>query len=142
MGEKDTGGPAGLVERHLKVLSRLPHGSVYFDRTAAIDFKLMERGCAELADELALLEERLAEVAEGLGPKAGEADGVGRILAGDEDLRSALTELLGRILEALGDPEPEDLLGRVPVAVDLHLTPEVTGSLGFLRKGRLDVKNN
>jgi hypothetical protein len=131
-----------LRDRHLQALSKLPYGSVYFDRTAAIDFKLMERGGGELADALALLEERLAAGAEKLGAASGQPGGVGRVLETDPDLKAELAELLTRILAVLGDPEPEDLLGRVPVAVDLHITPEVSGSLGLLRKGRLDAKNN
>jgi hypothetical protein len=142
MGEKDRGKRTPLLERHLKALSRLPYGSIYFDRTAAMDFKLMERGSTELADELALLEESLAESAEKLGKASGEAGGVGRILDREPDLKEIFTDLVARILAVLGDPEPEELLGRVPVAVDLHVTPEVSGSLGLLKKGRLDAQNN
>ena len=142
MGEKDRGKRTALQDRHLQALSRLPYGSVYFDRTAVMDFKLMERGSSELADELALVEERLAEAAEKLGKASGEPGGVGRLLDRDPDLKATVAELLARVLAVLGDPEPEDLLGRVPVAVDLHLTPEVSGSLGLLKKGRLDAKNN
>ena len=142
MGEKDRGKRTALLDRHLQALSRLPYGSIYFDRTAAMDFKLMERGSSELADELAMLEERLAATAEKLGKASGEVGGVGRILARDKDLKAIFGDLVARILAVLGDPEPEDLLGRVPVAVDLHITPEVSGSLGLLRKGRLDAQNN
>jgi len=142
MGEKDRGKRTALLDRHLQALSRLPYGSIYFDRTAAMDFKLMERGSSELADELALLEERLATTAEKLGKASGEVGGVGRILARDKDLKAIFGDLVARILAVLGDPEPEDLLGRVPVAVDLHITPEVSGSLGLLRRGRLDAQNN
>ena len=142
MGEKNRGKPTALLDRHLQALSRLPYGSIYFDRTAAMDFKLMERGSSELADELALLEERLAEAAEKLGKTSAEPGGVGRILDRDKDLKATFADLVARILAVLGDPEPEDLLGRVPVAVDLHVTPEVSGSLGLLKKGRLDAQNN
>jgi hypothetical protein len=142
MGEKEKAGSQALAARHLQVLSRLPLGPLFFDRTAVVDQKLLERECADLADELALLEERLVEAATAPGGRAAEPGGVGRLLAADPDLSRDLTDLLGRILPVLGDPAPEELIGRVPVGVELHLTPERAGGVGLLKKGRLDASRN
>ena len=142
MGERERATSLPLAERHLKVLARLPLGPLFYDRTAVVDQKLVERGCIDLADELAMLEERLAEVARDGKGRPGEPGGVGRLLAADPDLARELGDLLGRILPVLGDPEPEELVGRVPVAVELHVTPERSAGLDLLKKGKLDASQN
>ena len=142
MGERAETAPADLVARHVKVLSRLPYGSIFFDRTAQIDLKLVEKGTPELANELAMLEELMGQVAEEVGTAVSKPDGVGLVLAKDPTLAAQLTDLLARMLPVLGNPAPADLVGKVAVAVDLHLTPEQTEGLGILRKGRLDAETN
>jgi len=142
MGERVETAPADLVARHVKVLSRLPYGSIFFDRTAQIDLKLVEKGAPEMANELAMLEERMGEVAEEVGTRVAKPDGVALILAKDPTLTSRLADLLARMLPILGNPVPQDLAGKVAVAVDLHLTPEQTEGLGILRRGKLDVETN
>jgi hypothetical protein len=142
MGKKAETAPAVLVERHLRALGRLPWGPLYYDRTAQVDLKLVEIGAPELANELAMLEERLALVAEDLGPEAAKPGGVGKILEKDRGLQTQLADLVSRFLPLLGSPEPQDLVSRVPVAVDLHLTPETGETPGILRKGRLDIDLN
>jgi hypothetical protein len=142
MGERAETAPAELVERHVKVLGRLPYGSMFFDRTAQIDLKLVEKGTPELANELAMLEEQMGEVAEEVGATAAKADGVALILAKDPTLGARLADLLARMLPILGNPVPQDLAGKVAVAVDLHLTAENTEGLGILRRGKLDAETN
>ncbi|MCZ6833922.1 MAG: hypothetical protein O7F11_09270 [Acidobacteria bacterium] len=142
MGKKAETAPAALVERHLKALGRLPWGPLFYDRTSQVDLRLVELGAPELANELALLEERLVAVAEALGPEAGKPGGVGKILEKERGLQSQLADLVARFLPLLGNPEPQDLVSRVPVAVDLHLTPETGETPGILRKGRLNVDLN
>ncbi len=141
MGEKEKAGRGPLAERHIQALSRLPLGPLFYDRTAVMDQKLVERGCTDLADELALLDERLAEAGQGVS-RAAEPGGVGRVLAAEPDLKNDIANLLGRILPILGDPQPEELVGRVPVGVELHLTPERAAGLPLPGKGRLDAGQN
>jgi hypothetical protein len=142
MGKKAETAPADLVERHLRALGRLPWGPLFYDRTAQVDLKLVECGAPELANELAMLEEQLGVVAEAMGPEAVKPGGVGKILEKERGLQSQLADLVARFLPLLGSPEPQDLVSRVPVAVDLHLTPETGETPGILRKGRLDVDLN
>jgi hypothetical protein len=142
MGERAETAPDDLVQRHVKVLSRLPYGSIYFDRTAHIDLTLVEKGAPDLANELAMLEEQMGELAEEIGPQTGKPDGVALMLATDPTLGSRLADLMARVLPILGNPAPQELAGKVAVAVDLHLTPEHTKGLGILRKGRLDADTN
>ena len=142
MIQSDARAEPALIDAHVQALSRLPYGPLFFDRTAALDFRLVEAGATALADELALLEERLAAGARKLGAAAAEPKGVGRVLQAEPDLQAPLTELLGRILPALGNPEPAALVGRVPVAVDLHVTPRHTAALGWTRQQRIESANN
>ena len=131
-----------VIEKHLAALECLPYGPLLFDRTSALDFRLVELGETALADELALLEEKLAEAADGAGDAIREPRGLGRLLKAQPELRQALGEVLGRILPVLGEPEPEDLAGRVPVAVDLHLAPREAAGLPLARKRRIDASTN
>ncbi|TDI31172.1 MAG: hypothetical protein E2P03_08255 [Acidobacteria bacterium] len=142
MGTKAEKAPADLVKRHLKDLGRLPLGPLFYDRTAQVDLRLVEIGAPELANELAMLEERMITVAEAMGPEVGQPGGVGKILEKEKGLQSQLADLLARFLPLLGHPEPQDLVSRVPVAVDLHLTPDTGETPGILRKGRLEVDLN
>ena len=130
------------VEAHLEALCRLPYGSLFFDRTAALDFRLVEKEALELADALALLEEKLAAAAETVGAPAREPKGIGRLLDADPETRAALADLLERILPVLDHPSPADLAGRVPVAVDLHLNPSQAASIGLVRRRRIEASNN
>ena len=142
MVDSDTTAERKKVEEHIEVLARLPYGPLFFDRTAALDFRLVEKGATELADELALLEEGMAGVAEKLGAAAGKLEGVGRLFQARPEIRERLAGLLGRILPVLGHPAPSELAGRVPVAVDLHLSPRQSATIGLVRRRRIEISNN
>ena len=140
--ESNTGAAPTLIDAHVEALARLPYGPLFFDRTAALDLRLVEIEAIALADELALLEENLVVAAKKIGAEAGEPKGVARMLQAEPDLRVQLKDLLGRILPVLGNPTPGELVGRVPVAVDLHVTPDHTAPMGWTRQHRIDSSTN
>ncbi|MFQ5719382.1 MAG: hypothetical protein ACE5IK_07510 [Acidobacteriota bacterium] len=129
------------VQEHIEALSRLPYGALFFDITGALDFRLVEKNATDLADELALLEEGMAAAAERLGAEAARPHGIGKILAAEPGIRELLEELIGRILPVLGHPRPGTLAGRVPVAVDLHVTPGRAAGIGLMRR-RVESSTN
>ena len=137
MGEREPRVGPERVEQHLRALERLPYAPLFFDLTAALDARLVAGGRADLADELALIEERLAELAPAVSAGLAEPGGVGRLLATGPDLRLELGRLLGLVLAALGDPEPAELAGRPLVGADLHLTPATREGMPGPRGRRL-----
>jgi len=136
MGEREPRVAPERIELHLRSLERLPWAPLFFDLTAALDARLIEAGRSDLADGLALLEERLAEVAATQGAGLTDPGGVGRVLAAEPDVRLDLARLLGAVLAALGDPEPADLAGRPLIGADLHVTPASLDGLPGLRRNR------
>ena len=96
MGERAETAPGDLVQRHLRALSRFPFASLFFDRTAQIDLKLVEMGLPEMANELAMLEERMVAAAEEIGPQAKKPDGVALILRRDA-FRGRLAAMFTRV---------------------------------------------
>lgn len=142
MGERAETAAPGLIKEHLVALCHLAFGPDFYDRTAQMDLKLVETGAPELANELALIEERMVEVADEIGESVTKADGVGRIFRRDEKLLGEFAGLLGRLLPVLGHPSPADLVGKVSVAVDLQM-PDESGEVAHVPfKGRLDAEIN
>jgi hypothetical protein len=133
---------AGSARAHVEDLSRLACGAEFFDRTTHLDFKLVEHGRTDLADELAVLEDALEEAARETGSPATEEGGVGRLLASRPDLAAGLEVFLDRALAVLGPLNPDDLASAVPVAAGLHVTPAQAAGLEVVRRGRIEPQNN
>ena len=142
MGEREKRAPAELVERHHRVFAKLAHGAEFFDRTSRLDFRLVEAGRADLADALAIVEERLVAAAEAAGQGASKPGGVQRLLDADPELGEQFDNLLAEALEALGRPEPEAFGSAVQVAPDLFLTGQRSTDFPLLRKRRIDPSRN
>ncbi|MFQ5671082.1 MAG: hypothetical protein ACE5HD_11285 [Acidobacteriota bacterium] len=142
MGEKEPRASSPLLGSHMQAFRRLPYGTLLFRCTAAMDLKLVERGRTDLADELALMEERLGRTARSLGKEAAAPGGLGRVLDAAPEARELFETLLARILPVLGDPTPRDLLGGVKVSADLHATPSRLAPLPLFKRGELDPGRN